>query len=197
VVAVAFVLFSPGDQAKTGKKRGWVLSKMRVETCELPGVLKITPPTVFEDFRGFYVETYNEKLYREAGIDVHFVQDDFSCSKKNVLRGIHGDAGTFKLISCPHGTFYMVVVDCDPDSDNFSKWVSFTLSEDNPMQILVPPKHGLAHLVLSETAVFSYKQSTYYDRASQFTYRYDDDRFGIEWPVSDPVLSERDSRASG
>ncbi len=169
------------------------MSKLRVKTCALPGVLKITPPTVFRDFRGSYVETYNEKLYREAGIDIDFVQDDYSRSSKNVLRGIHGDDKTYKLISCPHGTFYKVAVDCDPESDNFGQWVSFTLSEDNPQQILVPPKYGLAHLVLSETAIFSYKQSAYYDRAGQFTYRYDDERFGIDWPVSDPILSERDS----
>jgi len=174
-----------------------VLAGILVEKSGLPGVLTITPATIFKDFRGSYVETYNERLYREAGIDVHFVQDDVSISSRNVLRGIHGDAITHKLISCLHGSFYLVVVDCDEKSQNFGKWLSFTLSAEDPLQVLVPPKHGVAHLVTSETAVFSYKQSTYYDRASQFTYRYDDPRFGISWPVSDPILSARDSRSEG
>jgi dTDP-4-dehydrorhamnose 3,5-epimerase len=173
------------------------LSELLVETCALPGVLRITPPTVFEDFRGSYVETYNEKMYRDAGIDVHFVQDDISYSSRNVLRGIHGDSGTYKLVTCPHGEFYLVAVNCDQDSDNFGQWVSYVLSEKNRHQVLVPPKHGLAHLVTSNHAIFSYKQSTYYDRAGQFTYRYDDPRFNIDWPISDPVLSERDARATG
>jgi len=172
------------------------LSKLIVETCKLPGVLRITPATVYEDFRGSYVETYNEKLYREAGIDVHFVQDDISYSSRNVLRGIHGDSKTYKLVTCPDGEFYLVAVNCDTDSDNFGQWVSFVLSEQNRHQILVPPKHGLAHLVTSNHAIFSYKQSTYYDRAGQFTYRFDDPRFGIEWPISDPILSERDKLAA-
>ncbi len=173
------------------------MSNLIVETCRLPGGLKITPAIVFEDFRGAYVETYNEKLYRDAGISVHFVQDDFSFSSKNVLRGIHGDGGTYKLVTCPHGEFYLVVVNCDEGSDNFCQWVSFELSENNRQQVLVPPKHGLAHLVTSEHAIFSYKQSTYYDRASQFTYRYDDARFAIDWPIGDPILSERDRQAAG
>jgi len=163
----------------------------------LPGVLKVTPPTIFEDFRGAYVETYNEKLYRDAGIDVHFVQDDFSFSSRNVLRGIHGDRETYKLITCPHGKIFLVAVDCDADSGSFGEWVSFVLSEKDRYQVLVPPMHGLAHLVLSEHAIFSYKQSTYYDRAGQFTYRFDDARFAIDWPIGDPILSERDALATG
>jgi len=170
---------------------------LHVETCALEGVLVIEPPTVFEDFRGGYLETYNEALYRAAGIDVAFVQDNVSTSRRHVLRGIHGDAKTTKLVTCLHGEFYLVVANCDPASGRFGRWVSFTLSARQPRQVLVPPKHGLAHLVLSELALFGYKQSTYYDRASQFTYRFDDPRFGIDWPVSDPILSERDATARG
>lgn len=168
---------------------------LKVEKTALDGVLLITPPTVFEDFRGSYLETYNEALYRAARIDATFVQDNVSTSKRNVLRGIHGDAKTYKLVSCLYGKFYLVVVNCDAASGRFGKWVSFTLSDALRRQVLVPPKHGLAHLVLSDTALFGYKQSTYYDRASQFTYRHDDPRFRIDWPVSDPVLSERDQTA--
>ena len=77
---------------------------MNVEKTNLDGVLLITPPTIFEDFRGSYVEIYNEELYTKTGINIQFVQDDISESSQNVLRGIHGDDGTWKLISCLHGT---------------------------------------------------------------------------------------------
>lgn len=157
----------------------------------LDGVLTIQPD-VFEDFRGQYVETYNEQLYKENGIDIKFIQDDISVSAKNVLRGIHGDENTWKLISCLHGKFYLAVVNCDKNSPNFGKWQSFVLSDANRLQVLVPPKHGNAHLILSETAIFHYKQNTYYDRAGQFTYKWNSPKFNIWWPVNDPILSQRD-----
>ncbi|MDD4951551.1 MAG: dTDP-4-dehydrorhamnose 3,5-epimerase family protein [Desulfovibrionaceae bacterium] len=164
---------------------------LKVEKTGLDGVLLIKPE-VFEDFRGEYVETYNQRLYQEAGIGAVFVQDDVSVSRKNVLRGFHGDAKTTKLISCLLGEFYMVVVDCDKASPSFGKWVSFTLSERNRRQVLVPPMHGLAHLALSERIIFHYKQSTYYDPGSQFTYKWNHPEFGVWWPVKEPVLSRRD-----
>ncbi|OGH61941.1 MAG: dTDP-4-dehydrorhamnose 3,5-epimerase [Candidatus Lindowbacteria bacterium RIFCSPLOWO2_12_FULL_62_27] len=165
---------------------------MEVTRTKLDGVLRIRPPTCFKDFRGEYVELYNEKVYREAGITVSFIQDDISVSGRNVLRGIHGDHKTWKLVSCLYGEFFMAVVDCRDGSAGFGKWESFTLSEHNRLQVLVPPSFGLAHLVLSDRAIFHYKQSTYYDRASQFTYRWNDPRFAIPWPVQNPILSERD-----
>ena len=163
-----------------------------VDKTQLDGVLLITPPTVFEDFRGTYVEIYNEKMYRAAGIDVDFVQDDISTSTRHVLRGIHGDDRTWKLISCLHGSFYLVVVDCDRDSDGFGKWQSFVLSDANRKQVLVPPGYGNGHLVLSDEAIFHYKQSTYYDRASQFTIMWNDPKINIWWPVRNPIVSRRD-----
>jgi dTDP-4-dehydrorhamnose 3,5-epimerase len=166
---------------------------MEIETTKLKGVLLIKP-YVFEDHRGEYVETYNEHLYREAGIDVDFVQDDISVSTQGVLRGLHGDGKTWKLVSCLLGRFYLVVVNCDTGSSDFGKWQSFTLSDRNRMQVLIPPKHGNGHLVLSETSIFHYKQSTYYDPAGQFTYRWNEPRFNIWWPVRDPILSMRDER---
>ena len=164
---------------------------IKVSKTKLKGVLLIAPD-VFEDFRGKYIETYNEALYRKAGVDVKFVQDDISVSKKNVLRGIHGDQETWKLISCLAGKFYFVVVNCDVNSKDFGKWQSFILSDENRQQVLVPPKYGNAHLVLSEKAIFHYKQSTYYEPSKQFTYRWDDSRFGIWWPIKNPILSQRD-----
>ena len=166
---------------------------MDVKTTDLDGVLLIQP-SVFEDFRGEYVETYNEDLYHNNGISVKFLQDDISVSARNVLRGIHGDARTWKLISCLYGKFYLVVVNCDKESPNFGKWQSFVLSDKNRHQVLVPPKHGNGHLVLSETAIFHYKQSTSYEPSSQFTYKWDDPKLKLWWPVKNPILSRRDEQ---
>ncbi len=165
---------------------------MKIEQTELDGVLKITPPTIFEDFRGTYVEIYNLAVYKAAGVSCDFIQDDISTSRKNVLRGIHGDSKTWKLVSCLHGAFYLVVVNNDPSSHQYKKWAAFTLSAENRHQVLIPPMFGNGHLVLTETAIFHYKQTTDYDRAGQFTILWDDPSFGIWWPNKSPILSKRD-----
>jgi len=164
---------------------------MKVEKTKLDGVLKIILK-VFEDHRGHYIETYNEKLYSEQGINIKFVQDDASMSTMGVLRGIHGDDDTWKLVSCLLGKIYLVVVDCDIQSPQCNQWESFVLTENNGLQVLVPPKHGVAHQVLSDKAIFHYKQSTYYNREKQFTLRWDDKTCCIWWPVKHPILSRRD-----
>ena len=166
--------------------------KLSVKKTKLEGVKIIFPPTVFKDFRGTYVETYNDKIYHSAGIRCKFLQDDISSSKQGVLRGIHGDSSTWKLISCLYGSFYFVVVNNDPNSRQYKKWVSFTLSDVNRYQILVPPKFGNGHLVLSKEAIFHYKQSTYYNRSGQFTIKWDDPDYRIKWPCKHPILSQRD-----
>lgn len=172
------------------------MEQLVVNDTNLPGVLLIKPP-VFEDHRGEYVELYNTRDYPLGGVKIQFVQDDISVSRRNVLRGIHGDNSTWKLISCLYGSIYLVVVHYPAGPPGFSdgtlRWEAFVLSDKNRHQILVPPCHGVGHLVLSEQAIFHYKQSTYYDRASQFTDRWDDPELGIWWPVSNPILSKRDS----
>lgn len=168
------------------------MAELKVEKTTLDGVLRIHPPTQFEDFRGDYVETYNEELYQKAGITDKFVQDDYATSSRHVLRGIHGDAKTVKLISCLHGTLYVVVVNNDSESPQFRKWESFTLSDRNRLQLYVPARFGNAYLVMSDVAVFHYKQNTYYDRPGQFTIKWNDPAYGIWWPVKDPVVSQRD-----
>jgi dTDP-4-dehydrorhamnose 3,5-epimerase len=165
---------------------------MEVSKTKLDGVLLIKPPTIFEDFRGTYVEIYNEELYANVGINVKFIQDDISVSSYNVLRGIHGDNNTWKLISCLHGKFYLVVVNWDNDSPQFGKWESFVLSDHNRLQVLIPPKFGNGHMVLSKLAIFHYKQSAYYDRADQFTLLWNDPKLNIWWPLKNPVVSIRD-----
>ena len=166
---------------------------MEVTRGKLDGVLVIKPPTIFKDFRGTYVETYNEKLYTDAGIDIKFIQDDISLSRKHVLRGIHGDDVTWKLVSCLYGEFYLVVVNWDSNSPQYRQWESFTLSDENRLQVLIPAKFGNGHVVLSEMAIFHYKQNTYYDRSRQFTIPWNDPGLDIRWPVDNPILSRRDS----
>ncbi len=169
---------------------------MKVKETKLDGVLLIEPPTIFKDFRGGFVELYNEKLYHEAGIGQDFIQDDISFSKRHVLRGFHGDQETWKLISCLWGRFFLAVVNWDEGSPQYMQSDTFELSDDNRLQVLVPPKFGNAHLVLSDHAIFHYKQTTYYDRESQFTIPWNDPRLDIDWPLKDPILSDRDSADS-
>ena len=165
---------------------------MQVVNTPLDGVKLIKPPTIFEDFRGNYIEIYNEEIYHEHGIKEKFIQDDISMSRHHVLRGLHGDMQTTKLISCLKGVFYLVVVNNNPDSAQYHQWTSFTLSETNRLQVLVPAGFANGHLVMSDDAIFHYKQTTKYDRASQFTILWNDPAIGIWWPVKNPILSPRD-----
>jgi dTDP-4-dehydrorhamnose 3,5-epimerase len=165
---------------------------MKVRKTKLKGVFLITPPTIFKDFRGEYVEIYNKDFFHNKKINTRFKQDDISVSKKNVLRGIHGDCSTTKLISCLYGSFYLVVVNNDPKSPQYKQFISFILSEKNRLQVLVPPKFGNGHLVLTKLAIFHYKQNTNYHRASQFTIKWNDPNYNFKWPVKYPILSQRD-----
>ena len=164
---------------------------MMVEKTKLGGVLLIKLDG-FEDHRGEYLELYNEKLYKSKGIDINFVEDDISIATRGVIKGIHGDDCTWKLISCLHGKFYLVVINYDEQSKNFGKWQSFVLSDRNKHQVLVPPKHGNGHLCLSKKSIFHYKQSSYYEPSRQFTIKWNDPEFNIWWPVKEPMLSMRD-----
>ena len=162
-----------------------------IEKTTLEGVY-LVKPSAHEDERGNFYETYNEKEYKLAGLTANFVQDDVSKSKKGVLKGMHGDAGTFKLVQCVCGEVYAVIVNCDEKSKDFGKWESFVLSGENKHQLYIPPMYGNGYLVLSEEAVYTYKQSTYYGEFKQFTYKYNDPRFGINWPNGISIISERD-----
>jgi dTDP-4-dehydrorhamnose 3,5-epimerase len=108
------------------------------------------------------------------------------------LRGIHGDQKTWKLISCLYGKFYLVVINWDETSPQYRQWESFVLSDHNHLQVLVPPKFGNGHLVLSDKAIFHYKQSTSYNQGNQFTILWNDPGLNIWWPVKTPILSQRD-----
>ena len=164
---------------------------VQVERGEIDGVL-VFRPTHFEDHRGHYVETWNDADYRAAGCEVTFVQDDISRSRQHVLRGLHGDTNTWKLIDCLLGTIYFVVLDVRPGSPTEGRWSAYSLSDRNAMQVLVPAGCANGHLVMSEQAIFHYKQSAYYTQGTQFTVRWNDPRYKIWWPISQPILSRRD-----
>lgn len=165
---------------------------LKVEKTNLEGVLKIFP-SVFEDHRGMYVETFNKEDYIRNNIKIDFVRDDVSTSGKNVLRGIHYDYKTWKLIHCMHGRIYFVVADMRKDSKQFLQWQSFILTSENRHQVLVPPGFGNGHLVLSEYCIFHYKMSEYYDPENELSVKWDDPKLNIFWPVKDPILSKKDT----
>lgn len=165
---------------------------MQIEVSKLRNVL-VFYPDVFKDHRGSYIETFNQKAYTKAirkhtGFTVSFKQDDLSISKAGVLRGIHGDAKTWKLISCPYGSIYLVVL--DPES---GKWESFNIGPLTYKQVLIPPGYGNGHYVHIDGSIFSYKQSTYYGDVKQFTIRWNDPKYNIRWPTLKPILSKRDN----
>lgn len=166
--------------------------KLEVQDTPLKDVKLITPCSAFDDFRGDYVEIYNKKLYQNAGITSDFIQDDYATSSKHVLRGIHGDSKTDKLVKCIHGSLYLVVVNNNPDSSQYKKWTSFDLNCRTRKQVFVPAGFGTSYLVMSDIGIFHYKQSTYYGDAKQFTLKWNDPEIGIWWPISNPITSFRD-----
>lgn len=167
---------------------------MRVSDTELFGV-KLIVPEAFGDHRGTYVELYD--TVKAAGFcDVAFVQDDISVSHRHVLRGLHGDYETTKLVSVLHGAGHAVIADNRPESPTYRRWQSFELNAANRWQLLLPPGIGNSILALTEPVVYWYKQSTHFVPGRQFTIRFDDPEWGFVWPVRDPVLSERDRRGA-
>jgi dTDP-4-dehydrorhamnose 3,5-epimerase len=158
----------------------------------------IIEPKVFKDSRGYFFESFNQNKFNTLiGQEINFVQDNESFSSKGVLRGLHfqtGDYAQAKLVRVFKGTVLDVVVDMRKESPTFSKHFSIELSEDNKTQLFVP--RGFAHgfIVLSETAIFSYKCDNFYDKASENGLRYDDPSLGIDWklPANEFIVSEKD-----
>lgn len=172
---------------------------MKISPTIIPDVL-ILEPKVFGDARGFFLESYNEEVFRRAtGSDLAFKQDNHSRSSKGVLRGLHYQVKQpqGKLVRVVQGAVFDVAVDIRPTSPTFGKWVGVELNESNHRQLWVPP--GLAHgfLVLSETADFLYKTTDYYAPAHERSIAWNDPAIGIDWPLSgaSPVLSAKDAAA--
>ena len=150
--------------------------------------VKIFEPSSFEDFRG---ELYT--LFKQEESDLIFNHDKVSISRKNVLRGLHGDSKAWKLITCLYGEVYLVIVDNRPESQNYLKWDSIILTHKNKKSVLVPPMFANGHLVLSNEATFFYKWSylgEYPDVKDQFSLKWDS--LNIHWPINNPILSQRD-----
>jgi len=167
---------------------------MHIETTAIPGVL-IIEPKVFGDERGFFLESFNEREMRKIGIDAHFVQDNHSRSRRNVLRGMHYQLvqPQGKLVRVVSGTAFDVAVDMRRDSPTFGRWVGVELSAENKRMFWLPP--GMAHgfVVLSESADFLYKATDYYLPQSERSLLWSDPEIGIEWPLTgEPVLSGKD-----
>jgi len=169
---------------------------MKIIPTKLPGTLVIEPQ-VFGDARGFFYESYNEAAYREAGIDVRFVQSNVSRSARGVLRGLHyqwpNPQG--KLVSVIDGEVYDVAVDVRRGSPTFGQWAAAMLTAENKRHFWIP--EGFAHgfCVVSEFATFSYQCTALYDRTADATIRWNDAAIGIDWPVSAPLLSDKDASA--
>jgi dTDP-4-dehydrorhamnose 3,5-epimerase len=171
---------------------------MRVTPTAIADVL-LLEPRVFGDARGFFLESYNEKVFAQAtGLQVQFVQDNHSRSQRHVLRGMHFQTENpqGKLVRVVAGAVFDVVVDIRPDSPTYGRWVGEELSVDNQRQLWIPA--GLAHgfLVLSECADFLYKTTAYYHPASERCLAWNDPIVGIDWPLDDkpPLVSDKDAK---
>ena len=177
------------------------MGKIKVTTCEIEG-LCVIEPTVFKDERGYFMETYNQNDFKEAGLDMVFVQDNQSMSTRGVLRGLHYQKqfpqGT--LVRVVRGTVFDVAVDLRTGSKTYGNWFGVELSAENKKQFYIP--EGFAHgfLVLSDEAEFVYKCTDFYHPGDEGGMAWNDPEIGIEWPLQDGVeliISEKDQKWGG
>ena len=172
---------------------------MKIAETSLPGVLVLTP-AIYRDSRGAFCETFNRRVMAEAGLPESWPQDNFSLSKKNVLRGIHYQITQpqGKLVRVTHGAVLDVAVDLRRGSPAFAKHVAVELSGDNGAMLWIPQGFGHAFLVLTEVAGFAYKVTDYYSPAGERTIVWNDPDLAIPWPVAaqDAIVSEKDRRGA-
>jgi dTDP-4-dehydrorhamnose 3,5-epimerase len=156
--------------------------------------LFLIEPDVHRDERGFMVETFREPVWSELGVEVEFVQDNHSRSGRGTLRGLHFQTspGQAKLVRCLQGRLWDVAVDLRRDSPTYGQWEGYELDDESHRQMFVPVGFAHGFVVLSEVADFAYKLSSVYDPATEAGIAWDDPDVGVEWPVADPILSERD-----
>ena len=175
------------------------MGKITVETCEIEG-LKVITPTVFGDERGYFMETYNQNDFKEAGLDMVFVQDNQSMSVKGVLRGLHFQKQfpQGKLVRVVSGEVFDVAVDLREGSKTFGKWYGVRLSAENKKQFFVPKNFAHGFIVLSEEAEFCYKVTDFYHPNDEGGILWNDAEVGVEWPMpegmtaADLILSDKD-----
>jgi dTDP-4-dehydrorhamnose 3,5-epimerase len=166
------------------------------ESSILSGVW-IIEPNISKDLRGNIWTSCNHSIEALLPQNLRFSHDKFSTSKKDVLRGIHGDNKSWKLVTCTHGKIEQVVVDCRKDSETYHKWEKFTIDSSSPLLILIPPNVGNSYLVKSVSAVYHYKlayNGDYIDSDSQFTLKWDNPELNINWSTKNPILSSRDNK---
>jgi len=166
---------------------------MKVIETILPGVI-IIEPKIFGDQRGFFKETFSAERYSQVGIDLPFVQDNQSRSCRGVLRGLHFQKNRpqGKLVGVTRGAVYDVAVDINPESATFGRYVGIEITEDNHRQLYIPPGYAHGFCVLSETVDFVYKCTDYYQPEDEGGLAWNCPEVGIEWPLDNPQLSEKD-----
>lgn len=171
---------------------------MKFIETELAGVFMVEP-AVFGDQRGFFMESWSERAFEEAGLHYHFVQDNHSySSEKGTLRGIHfqkGEKSQAKLVRCVRGSVLDVAVDLRPSSPNYRRWVGVELTAENKRQLLIPRGFGHAFLTLTDEVEFLYKADNPYAPEADGGIRWSDPDLGITWGITRPVLSEKDRNA--
>lgn len=168
---------------------------MEVRQTGIPGLL-VVKPRVFGDHRGFFLETYSRRAFAAAGLDYDFVQDNHARSgQRGVLRGLHFQcppAAQAKLVWVTRGAVHDVVVDLRRGSPTYGRWYGLELSEDNFLRLMIPRGFAHGYVTLTETTEFLYKVDAPYAPATEAGIRWDDPDLAIDWPVSDPVLSDKD-----
>jgi len=177
------------------------MGKITVTTCDIEG-LKVIEPQVFGDSRGYFMETYNYNDFKEAGIDVQFVQDNQSMSTKGVLRGLHFQINfpQDKLVRVVNGEVFDVAVDLRESSETFGKWYGVLLSAENKKQFFIPKGFAHGFVVLSDMAEFAYKCSDFYHPNDEGGLKWNDPDIGIEWPIPadmELLLSDKDQKWGG
>jgi dTDP-4-dehydrorhamnose 3,5-epimerase len=172
---------------------------MKVTATEIPEVM-ILEPQIFTDHRGFFFESYNKRTFKEViGVDVDFVQDNHTKSRKNVLRGLHYQVvrPQGKLLRVLTGEIWDVAVDVRRDSPTLGKWVAFPISAESKRMVWIPGGFAHGFLVKSESAEVLYKVTDYYAKQHERTIAWDDPDLAIEWPLSgDPILTEKDKQGA-
>lgn len=177
------------------------MGTIKVTTCEIEG-LKVIEPTVFGDNRGYFFESYNYNDYANAGIDMNFVQDNQSASKKGVLRGLHFQKQfpQDKLVRVIRGEVFDVAVDLREGSETFGKWFGVILSEENKKQFFIPKNFAHGFVVLSDYAEFAYKCTDFYHPNDEGGLIWNDPDIGIEWPIPEGMeltFSDKDQKWPG
>jgi dTDP-4-dehydrorhamnose 3,5-epimerase len=168
-----------------------------IESTHL-GEIKVIVPKVFEDHRGYFMESYRQDAFAKLGVPHNFVQDNQSRSVKGVVRGLHfqTDPPMAKLMRVVVGSVFLVAVDIRAGSPTLGQWFGLEVSADNKRQVFAPPGFARGFCVLSDAAELHYKCSAIYNPATERTIRWDDATIGIQWPVRNPILSEKDANAA-